>query len=235
MMTGALIAVATALVLAGIIVLLLFHFGLINSYHPMKKPKENQIRIACVGDSITYGCMLRNRGKNNYPAVLNRLLGEGYCVNNFGYTDRTAIKSGDLPFTGEKLYQQSLDFNPDIVCFLLGTNDSKLKNWNEEKFIKDYKEILESYLALDSLQKLYVLIPPPLFEVHGKVLYKLRKEVVENEICPAIKQIAKEKNIECVDLYGIFKDRKELFADGVHLNAKGSKILAESVYKLISK
>ena len=234
-MTGALIAVAAALVWAGIIVFVLFYIGVVNSYHPMKKPKENQIKVACVGDSITYGCMLRNRGKNNYPAVLNRLLGENYCVNNFGYTDRTAIKSGDLPFTDEKLYRQSLDFNPNIVVFLLGSNDSKLKNWNEEKFIKDYKEILDGYLALDSVQKLYILTPPPLFEVRGKVLYGLRQEVVKNEICPAIRSVAKEKGVECIDLYEIFKDKKELFADGVHPNPQGSKLLAETVYKAITR
>ena len=234
-MVVAFIAVSAALVLVGIIVSVLFYIGLINSYHPMKKPKKNQIRVACVGDSITYGCMLRNRGKNNYPAVLNRLLGENYCVNNFGYTDRTAIKSGDLPFTNEKLYRQSLDFNPNIVIFLLGSNDSKSRNWNEEKFIKDYGEILDTYLALDSLQKLYILIPPPLFEVRGKVLYKLRKEVVENEIRPAVMRIAEEKGVECIDLYEVFKDKKELFADGVHPNPKGSKLLAETVFEVITR
>ena len=234
-MTGALIAVATAIVLAGITVFVLFYIGVINSYHPMKKHKQGQIRIACVGDSITYGCMLRNRGKNNYPAVLNRLLGENYCVNNFGYTDRTAIKSGDLPFTNEKLYKKSLDFNPNIVVFLLGSNDSKAKNWNEEKFINDYKEIIDGYLALNSLKKLYILVPPPLFEVRGKVLYGLRKEVVANEICPAIRRIAQEKGVECIDLYEIFKDKKELFADGVHPNPNGSKLLAQSVYEVITR
>ena len=234
-MTEALIAVAAVVVLAGMSLFVLFYIGVINSYHPMKKPKQGQIRVACVGDSITYGCMLRNRGKNNYPAVLNRLLGENYCVNNFGYTDRTAIKSGDLPYTDEKLYRQSVEFNPNIVVFLLGSNDSKAKNWNEEKFIKEYKEILDSYLALDSLQKLYVLTPPPMFEVRGKVLYGLRKEVVESEICPLIRRSAKEKNIECIDLYEIFKDRKELFVDGVHPNPNGSKLLSESVYKVITR
>ena len=235
MMTGALIAVAAAIVLAVITVFALFYIGVVNSYHPMKKPKQGQIRIACVGDSITYGCMLRNRGKNNYPAVLNRLLGENYCVNNFGYTDRTAIKSGDLPYTDEKPYRQSLDFNPNIVVFLLGSNDSKAQNWNEEKFINDYKEIIDGYLALNSLKKLYILTPPPLFEVRGKVLYGLRKEVVANEICPIIRRIAQEKGVECIDLYEIFKDKKELFADGVHPNPNGSKLLAQSVYEVITR
>ncbi len=81
-MIGIIIAIAL-LVLAGIIILTLFHFGLISFYHPMKSAKNNQIRVACVGDSITYGLFVGNRRKNNYPAVLNLLLGEKYCVNNF--------------------------------------------------------------------------------------------------------------------------------------------------------
>ncbi|HBN38285.1 MAG TPA: hypothetical protein DD404_02040, partial [Ruminococcaceae bacterium] len=121
---------------------MLFYFGFIDFYHPMKKAEENQIRVACVGDSITFGCMVQNWQKNNYPTVLNHLLGEDYCVNNFGYTNRTAIKSADYPYTNEKLYRQSLDFKPDIVVLMLGSNDSKENNWDKEKFIKDYCEII---------------------------------------------------------------------------------------------
>lgn len=46
--------------------------------------KDGQIRIACVGDSTTYGHGISNWPKNNYPAILQNLLGEGYHVNNYG-------------------------------------------------------------------------------------------------------------------------------------------------------
>ncbi|MDE7086993.1 MAG: xylanase, partial [Clostridia bacterium] len=207
----------------------------INGYHPMKKAEQNQIKVACVGDSITYGCMVKNRNKNNYPALLNGMLGEKYCVNNFGYTNRTAIKSGDYPFVNEKTYRQSLEFNPDIVVFLLGSNDSKENNWDKEKFINDYTEIIDSYLSLASSPKLYVLIPPPMFDVGKKVKYRLRKDVTEDEICPAIEQIAKSKGIETIDLQAVFKNRKDLFADGVHPNAEGCKVLAQSVFNAITE
>ncbi len=44
--------------------------------------KEGQIRIACVGDSTTYGHGITGWPKNTYPAILQNLLGEGYHVNN---------------------------------------------------------------------------------------------------------------------------------------------------------
>ena len=49
-------------------------------------------RVACVGDSITFGAGVKNRGKNCYPAVLGNLLGEGYEVRNFGVNGATLLK-----------------------------------------------------------------------------------------------------------------------------------------------
>ncbi len=230
----AIIAVAAIVLLASIIIFILFHYGMVISYQPVKKARENQIRVACVGDSITYGFMVRNRRQNCYPAVLNKLLGENYCVNNFAYTNRTAIKSADYPLTNEKIYGKSLAFKPDIVVILLGTNDSKANNWNKEKFVADYGEMIDDYLSLESKPKVFVLIPPPLFEVRGKVLYKLRQDVVENEIVPAVKRIAKANGAELIDIFSVFEGRNKLFADGVHPNAKGCKLMAQAVYNAIT-
>lgn len=227
------ISIVVAVILIAIIIFFLFYYGIMSSYHPMKKPKKDAIRVACVGDSITYGCMVANHNKNHYPAILNKLLGEDYCVANFGYTDRTAIKTADKPYVSEKLYRQSLDFHPNIVVILLGTNDSKEKNWDKEKYFNDYSEIIDGYLNLDSAPKVYLMIPPPVFEKRGKVLYGLRKDVIDNEICPIVMQIAREKQIPYIDLHEIFKNQPHLFVDGVHPNADGCKLLAQEVYKTI--
>ncbi len=228
------IGIAIAICLAILIVVLLYYFGIIEFYHPLKKSDDNKIRVACVGDSITYGCTVSNWRKNNYPTVLGDLLGENYCVNNFGYSNRTATKSGDYPYTDEKLYKQSLAFDPDIVFIMLGTNDSKKQNWDKEKYMTDLDDIVDSYLSLKPDVKVYLLIPPPLFEIGGRVLYRLRKDILDNEICKAIKEIADRKGIECVDLHSFFDNRKELFSDGVHPNAKGSRVLAQTLYEVIN-
>lgn len=232
-MLETIIAIVVAVCFVATVIFLMFYFGLISCYHPIKKAKEGEIKVACVGDSITYGCMVANRNKNNYPEVLNELLGQEYCVANFGYSDRTAIKTGNHPYTAEKLYRQSLDFQPDIVVILLGSNDSKKINWNKEKYVKDYGEIIDSYLNLDCSPKVYLMTPPPVFAKGKKVLYGIRKEVVDDEICPTAIQIAQDKGIPYIDLHEIFKDKENLFADGVHPNAKGCKLLAQEVYKVI--
>lgn len=66
----------------------------------MNKHKEGQIKVACIGDSITYGSY--HLTKRNYPAVLSKMLGDGYCVNNFGFSGRTAMKDGDMPYVKDK-------------------------------------------------------------------------------------------------------------------------------------
>lgn len=230
------IIIAGIILLAAVFVLLiLYYFGFMESYHPMKKAKHGQIKVACVGDSITYGCTVKNRNKNNYPAVLGEMLGNKYCVNNFGYTNRTAIKDADYPYTKEKLYQQSLDFKPDIVVIMLGSNDTKKTNWNTEKFIKDYCEIIDSYLKLSSRPKVCILMPTPLFEVGGKVMWQLRKDIMTDEVYPLIKEIANKKNLALIDMSKTFENERKLFSDGVHPNSKGSKKFAEIVFETIKQ
>lgn len=230
------ILIAAIILLGAFIVLIaLNHFGFIESYHPMKKAKDGQIKVACVGDSITYGCTVKNRSKNNYPAVLGRMLGDKYCVNNFGYTNRTAIKDADYPYTKETLYQQSLDFKPDVVVIMLGSNDTKKNNWNKEKFTKDYCEILDSYLNSASKPEVYLLVPTPFFEIRGKVMWQLRKDIMIHEVYPAIKKIASDKSIHLIDMSKSFENRRELFSDGVHPNSKGSKKFAEIVFESIKQ
>lgn len=33
------------------------------------------------------------------------MLGAGYCVNNFGFSGRTAMKDGDMPYVKDKNYK----------------------------------------------------------------------------------------------------------------------------------
>lgn len=229
------IAAVIIIFIAVIAVLLLYNFGFIDFIHPLKKAQSKQIRVACVGDSITFGCTVRNWRKNNYPAVLGRLLGEGYCVNNFGYTNRTAIKSADYPYTNEKIYQQSLAFKPDIVMIMLGANDTKTHNWNKEKFIQDYSDIIDSYAKQAVDIQIYVLSPLPMFEINKKVMWNLRKEIASEEVLPCTKYIAEAKGVHYIDLYSSFENQKCLFSDGVHPNSKGSRLLAQKIAEVIKK
>lgn len=58
------------------------------------------IKVACVGNSITYGANIPNRNKNSYPAQLQAYLGSDYEVRNYGISGCTLLSKGDYPYVG---------------------------------------------------------------------------------------------------------------------------------------
>ena len=161
------------------------------------------------------------------------MLGRGYCVGNFGYTNRTALKSGDHPYTAEKLYRQSLTFQPDAVLLMLGSNDTKAINWNAEAYARELGELIDSYRELESRPRVFLLLPPPVFPFCGKVLWDIRREVLENEVLPICRRVAGEKGVPIIDIHSIFVGRPELFVDGCHPNAKGARVMAEMIHTAV--
>jgi len=91
-----------------------------------------KIKIACVGDSITFGSRVKDREINSYPAQLSALLGDDYEVKNFGKSGATMLDNGNKPYIKTPEFEASLKFNPDIVIIKLGTNDSKGSNWKHK-------------------------------------------------------------------------------------------------------
>src|SRR6516164_7032395 len=88
-----------------------------------------QVKVACIGDSITYGSGLSDRQNECYPAVLGLLLGDDYEVRNYGVSGATMLKSGDHPYWDTSAFSESSNWQPDIVIIMLGTNDSKPWKW----------------------------------------------------------------------------------------------------------
>lgn len=227
------VAVVLALVTA-LVGVYMYQNGNFRQIHPYTEPSDGQIKVACVGDSITYGYGIKGWKENAYPVVLSRLLGDGYCVNNFGYTGRTVQTDADKPFTKEKLYRKSLDFKPDIVVLLLGSNDSKPQNWKDiESFKAAYEKIIDSYIELESKPEIYILTPPPVFPHKDKILYNLDAERISGDITLAVKQLAKEKGLALIDMGKVFDARSDLFSDGAHPTAEGAELFARTVFEVI--
>jgi lysophospholipase L1-like esterase len=78
------------------------------------------VRIACVGDSITYGFGLpaASRDALSYPGVLELNLPD-FEVLNFGNNGKTMTKRGNDPYWNTDDYEKALTSNPDIVVLML--------------------------------------------------------------------------------------------------------------------
>ena len=191
-------------------------------------------RIACIGDSITWGFTLLRPWKQSYPALLQQRLGPEYEVRNFGYNDASARFDADTPYVSKKVYKDSLAWNPDVVLLMLGTNDTKKRNWDPEIFRRDYRRIIKSYQDLPSNPRIILIAPIRVFQPFHIPVLGLYTETMENGVRPAIREIAAESGLELIDLVDLFPDSKYLM-DGVHPQATGAKMLEEAIYKGIAE
>ena len=57
----------------------------------LQAPKPGAIRVACIGNSITDGHGIEMASQYGYPALLQKALGDGYWVKNFGVSGRTML------------------------------------------------------------------------------------------------------------------------------------------------
>ena len=190
-------------------------------------------RVACIGDSITWGFTLLNPWKQSYPALLQEMLGEEYEVRNFGYNDASARFDADTPYVKKRVYRDSLAWNPDIVLLMLGTNDTKKRNWDPEIFRRDYRRIVESYQELSSNPRIVLIAPIRIFLLQGLHLLGLYPETMEEGVRPAIREIAADMGLVLIDLKDLFTDSSYCM-DGVHPQKTGARMLAETVYSGVS-
>ena len=193
---------------------------------------SEQIRVACVGDSITYGAGIKDRKNMNYPKQLGKLLGKEYEVRNFGNSGSTMLKKGDKPYWKQKEFKAALEYAPNIVIIKLGTNDTKPQNWkNGANYSVDYKAMISSFTKLSSKPKVYICLPVPVV----KARWGINNEIVIKEIIPAIRKISDQTKSEIIDLNTPFKGKNELIPDFVHPNGAGATIIAKTVKNSINK
>lgn len=187
------------------------------------------IKVACIGDSITWGFTLLNPWRQSYPALLQEMLGPGYEVRNFGYNDASARFDAETPYVSKRVYRESLGWNPDIVILMLGTNDTKVRNWDPAVFRRDYKRIIESYRNLPSSPRVILVAPIRIFPIMGRPLLGVYPETMEQGVRPAIREIASEIGLELIDLQDLFTDNSYC-RDGVHPQRAGARMLAEAIF-----
>lgn len=185
------------------------------------------VRVACVGDSITYGAGLEDRDRDNYPAVLNRLLGSRFEVRNFGVSGATLLKKGDKPYWQEPAYAAAGDYHPQIVIIKLGTNDTKPQNASHlDEFEQDLQEMVRHFARLPAQPKVWLCLPVPVYETR----WGINDQTLTDEIIPSILKVAEDNHLPVIDLYTALANRPSLFPDKIHPNAAGAALMAQTIH-----
>jgi lysophospholipase L1-like esterase len=192
---------------------------------------KEPVRVACVGDSITYGSGVGDREKNAYPVRLGQMLGDKWNVRNFGVSGATLLKKGDKPYDKQKAYAAALEFKPDIVVIALGTNDTKPQNWKfKDEYVADYKAMIAAFREANPKVLVYACLPVPAYP--GR--WGINEEGIKGEVIPRVREVAKDTGVALIDLYTALSGKPELFPDTVHPNAKGAELMAAEVCRALT-
>ncbi|HEY9248699.1 MAG TPA: GDSL-type esterase/lipase family protein [Rariglobus sp.] len=189
-------------------------------------------RVACVGDSITWGAGTDSPAWQSYPAQLQRLLGgANYLVGNFGSSGSTLLNAGDQPYGTQNAFKQALKYKPDIVVIQLGTNDTKPQNWrHRNSFVADYVDLIRRFQEPNPAIRVYLCLPPYV----GREDLSSINETVLREQLPLIKQVASETGAAIIDVHEVFTGRVDLLKDRVHPTEAGAAVLAKTVYAALT-
>lgn len=193
-----------------------------------------KIKVACVGNSITYGAGVENRELNNYPVQLQKMLGEGYDVRNFGHSGATLLHNGHNPYNKLPEYKQALEFNADKVIIHLGVNDTDPRNWPnfQGEFIPNYIQLINDFKTINPESEVLICLLTPIKSMHPR--FKSGTRDWQWQIQDAIKTIGEITGCKIIDLHTPLYPRPELIPDNIHPNAKGATLIAKAAYDVLT-
>lgn len=191
---------------------------------------RDKVKVACVGNSVTYGAGLADRDHESYPVRLQEMLGEDYDVRNFGHSGATLLTHGHNPYVKLPEYRQAIDFKADLVVIHLGLNDTDPRNWPQysDEFIPDYRALIDSFRVANPEARIWICLMTPIF--HGHHRFESGTRDWHALIQQRIRQIAATAGVGLIDLYTPLHKFPNLFPDALHPNAEGAAILARTVY-----
>lgn len=214
-----------------------------------------KIKVACCGDSITFGLMATT-SENSYPSVLQKLLGETYIVENFGRNGATVIADYDFrdgqeygPYIKSAEYASAMASNPDIVILMLGMNDGNPTHCFNQKgggaisefYLSLYENtlcsILDGFHCLATAPQIFLCKTSAMKRVVCETLdfdyiYHFTENLIK--IRKIQEKTAQNYRIPLIDTLSAIDD-PACFRDGVHLTDMGYAQLAAIVAKNINR
>jgi lysophospholipase L1-like esterase len=189
-----------------------------------------QIKIACVGNSITAGTVVGGTAYA-YPAFASALLGSGYTVNNYGVSGTCMLKNSDSPYWRDGMLKDVFSFLPNVVTISLGGNDSKPQNWDShnQEFKRDYNAMIDTLSAMSSHPKIWLVLPVPVITPNYGI-----NDTAVRKIIVIIRQIATERGLPIIDENTPLLAKPQLYtSDGVHPNVAGEDTMGHVFYRAL--
>ena len=208
----------------------------------------DKAKVACIGDSITYGLGLADRETTSYPSQLQALLDAKfpgqYEVRNFGNSGRgiylDSMRGNEKRgFRYMPEHKAALAWRPDIVICNLGINDcgEYIKEFSggrkRGQFTRDYLTMLADYATQTPKPKFYIWTKlSPLAE--GQRFYRSPEPFLMQT---DLEDVARRVGAVGIDMQEPLREKlDEIFArDKIHPNAEGAKIIAETTFNALTQ
>lgn len=205
-------------------------FGDLN----MAQTAELKIKVACIGNSITYGYGTDNSEIDSYPAQLQQMLGERYEVGNFGKPGATLLNKGHCPYVQQEEFRDAMAFAGDVAVIHLGINDTDPRNWPNyrDDFVQDYMALIDSCRSVNPRVRVIVCRLTPIFEWHPRFESSTRDW--EEEVQQAVESVAAAAHVELLDFHEVLYAYPNLLPDALHPNKEGLRLIARAVYAAIT-
>jgi len=183
------------------------------------------IRVACIGDSITFGLGIPDPA-DTYPARLQDLLGTTlFEVQSFGLSG-AKIFTSSLKYENSPEFANALAFQPDIVICNLGLND--VNDWGQitrDGFLTEYRHLMDAFASLPTDPALIIWheIAPIFTSVAGSPDLLALIELIG--------ECASYMGVKNVDMSQPLAGHPEwFFGDGIHPNETGARKIAEETF-----
>ena len=196
--------------------------------------QQHRIKVACIGNSITYGYGLPDRATQSYPVQLQKMLGESYQVENFGKSGATLLNKGHRPYMQQDEYHRAIDFAGDIVVIHLGINDTDPRDWPDYRdfFVKDYIALIDSFRVANPEARIMIARLTPIADRHPRFLSGTRDW--HGEIQLAIENVARYAGVQLIDFHKPLYPYPFMLTDAVHPDPEGAFVLAQTVYSALT-
>lgn len=212
---------------------LLFALPLAVNARVPKRIYLEKTRVACIGNSITYGMTLADPATESYPAQLQQMLGDAYEVGNFGKSGATLLRHGHRPYIAQEEWAKAKAFKGDIAVIHLGVNDTDPRNWPyyRDEFVSDYLALIDTLRQENPKCRIIIALLSPITHNHPR--FESGTQQWQKEIQEAIKTVARVGKAQLIDFHKPLYAYPQLIPDAVHPNKEGATMLARTVYSAI--
>ena len=152
-----------------------------------------------------------------------------YTVGTFGVGGTTVSLELREPLHEYHAFQEAKAFQPNIVIIMLGAKTLPHLSAKQSSFVEDYVQLVGEFQVLSSKPKIYIVKPPPVFSDETGP----NPEFFLKNVIPNIEKVAEQTNLPIIDVYSTLGNRSDLFWDGVHPNAEGAQLIANTIYQAI--